>query len=174
MPTVEAFVMHTVLEEPEMPLASFFKRWKHSGGRRDPTVETNTNFMDMAFNRSYEEVCIRRPSWFLNDAIAERRDIFEGRFPQFVVWRIRLTRGVGCWQLRLLGEWHRFCDMVPAASWGTASFIRWLAKCWSVWCASSSSRQSVCVGTRLVVSLWRHRFALCSNSVFIYVLYPQL
>lgn len=44
-----------------MALAGLFKRWKHSGGRRDLTVEIHAEFMDLPFIRSDENVAYERP-----------------------------------------------------------------------------------------------------------------
>lgn len=37
------------------------------------------------------------------------------------------------------------------------SFVRWVAQCWTAWCAVGASCQGVCVGSRVGVSLWLNR-----------------
>lgn len=61
MPAAEALVMDGGFEEWETALAGSFKRWKHWAGRRDPTVETNADCIDIPFIRSYEEVSNEGP-----------------------------------------------------------------------------------------------------------------
>lgn len=59
IPTREAFVITAGFAVGEMVFASYFKRRKPWGGRRNLTVERHTAFMDIPFIRTSEEVAYK-------------------------------------------------------------------------------------------------------------------
>lgn len=48
--------MRDTPEKRETAFAGWFKRCKHCGERQDLTAETHTDFRDISFFRSYDEV----------------------------------------------------------------------------------------------------------------------
>lgn len=55
LPTGEAFVTPAGIEEQETAFAGWFKMWKRWGAKRNQTVETHAQFLNMTFIRSSEK-----------------------------------------------------------------------------------------------------------------------